>query len=471
MDNTIVTFGRRVIYTAEKKIDKNNVVKILKSTLATHLSNRQEIDYLYNYYKGRQPILNRPKDIRPEINNKVVENRANEIVSFKVGYLMGEPLQYISRKNDTNINDEIIKLNDFVFVDNKQAKDKELADWFYICGTAFRMILPSQSDNPDDTPFNTFVLDPRNTYVVRTTDLGEDTVMGVRYVTQDNGDIVYSIYTNNTYFEVSNDTVTRVTPHTLGDVPIIEYPANNARLGAFEIVLSLLDALNKAQSNRLDGLEQFVQSIMKFINATISEEDFLALSQKGAISIKSDGAMPADVDYMVNELNQTQVQTLVDYLYQTILTICGMPNRNGGSSTSDTGSAVIMRDGWSSAEARAKDTELMFKKSERELLKLAIRIMSQLRGIKIKLSDIEIRFTRRNYENILQKSQVLSTMLASDKIHPQLAFAHCGMFADSVMAYTISQEYYEEQQKKLEEQMVKQAQMNKKEVGDAETKK
>lgn len=34
-----------------------------------------------------------------------------------------------------------------------------------------------------------------------------------------------------------------------------------------------------------------------------------------------------------------------------------MPNRNGNASTSDTGSAVIMRDGWSDAEARAKDSE------------------------------------------------------------------------------------------------------------------
>ena len=55
-----------------------------------------------------------------------------------------------------------------------------------------------------------------------------------------------------------------------------------------------------------------------------------------------------------------------------------MPNRNGGTSTSDTGSAVIMRDGWSAAEARAKDSELMFKLSEKEFLKLVLRICSDL---------------------------------------------------------------------------------------------
>ena len=38
-------------------------------------------------------------------------------------------------------------------------------------------------------------------------------------------------------------------------IPIFEYPANNARLGSFEIVLPLLDAINNIASNRMDGLE------------------------------------------------------------------------------------------------------------------------------------------------------------------------------------------------------------------------
>ena len=140
-------------------------------------------------------------------------------------------------------------------------------------------------------------------------------------------------------------------------------------------------------------------------------------------------------------------------MYQTILTICGMPNRNGGSSTSDTGSAVIMRDGWSAAEARAKDTELMFKASEKKFLKLAIQIANTLCDMDLKLSSIEIRFTRRNYENIQEKSQVLTTMLANDKIHPRLAFEHSGMFADPEIAYTSSMRYAENKKKEAQDDL------------------
>ena len=136
-----------------------------------------------------------------------------------------------------------------------------------------------------------------------------------------------------------------------------------------------------------------------------------------------------------------------------------MPNRNGGSSTSDTGSAVIMRDGWSAAEARAKDSELMFKKSERIFLKLVLNICHTLEGMDLKVHNVEIRFTRRNYENILQKAQVLDLMLKNPKIHPRLAFEHCGLFVDSDLAYTLSAEYAEEQEKKAQELFEKQQKM------------
>ena len=62
-----------------------------------------------------------------------------------------------------------------------------------------------------------------------------------------------------------------------------------------------------------------------------------------------------------------------------------------------------------------------------------------------------MKFTRRNYEAIQSKSQVLISMLQEPKIHPQLAFQHSGMFSDAESAYTMSMKYYEEQQQKTVE--------------------
>ena len=450
-----VMSGRRILITDETEINRGNILGVLNDVESAHLANSSEIKYLWNYYKGKQPILERKKTVRPEICNRLVENRANEIVSFKLGYLCGEPIQYIARGAEPAVADGVSELNEMMFRENKASFDREIIEWQLICGTSYRMVLPDSAPEKDEVPFEIYTLDPRNTFVVYSNRVGNKPLMGVTYTVNKNAEKTYCIYTKDEYFEVKAGSVIKHEQHLLGMIPIIEYPANNARLGSFEIVLPLLDAINTIASNRIDGVEQVVQAFIKFINCEISKEEYQDFLKMGAIKVKSVDGQKADVGVVTTELNQDQTQTLTDDLYQTVLTICGMPNRNGGTSTSDTGAAVIMRDGWSLAEARAKDSELMFKRSEGQFLRLVLRILRDMGNVSISLADIDIKFTRRNYEAIQSKSQVLVSMLQQEKIHPLLAFSHCGMFSDAESAYAMSMEYYEEQQKKREEQEAK----------------
>lgn len=433
-------FGRRPLYSSVMEVTADNLVDVIRSVIDDFGRNRNEIDYLYRYYRGDQPVLRREKKIRPEICNRIVENRANEIVSFKVGYLCGEPIQYVARKEAS---DSIIELNDLMLARNKATKDKELVEWQMIAGTGYRMVVV-------DNPFDLYTLDPRDAFVIRSKRVGNKVLAGVYCGIDENGDDIYCVYTPTMYFECNGREVVKAEPHSLGAVPIIEYPANNARLGAFEVVITILDAINNVASNRIDGIEQFIQSLMIFYNCQL-EEDVTPhdIRDFGAIFLKSNGQERADLKILSEQLDQMQTQTLVDYMYQTVLTICGMPNRNGGSSTSDTGAATIMRDGWSNAEARAKDSELMFKQGETEMLKILLPICNTLAGIDLRLSDIDIRFTRRHYENIESKAQVLCEMLNNDKVDPRLAFAHCGMFTDAEEAYKDSMAWYERQQAEM----------------------
>lgn len=446
--------GRRVIKSSVRAVTEDNVLEVLQKALNEHAKNRSEIEYLWNYYRGNQPILNRKKEVRPEICNKIVENRANEIVSFKVGYLCGEPIQYIGRSTDEAVTNGVTALNELMFAEDKATQDQEIVEWQMICGTAFRLVLPDEPSEEDESPFEMYTLDPRDTFVVYSNEVGNKPLMGVKYSKGDDEVVHYSIYTDNYYWLIDGDIINKEESkaHALDMIPIFEYPANNARLGSFEIVLPLLDTINNIESNRMDGMEQTIQAFIKFVNCDITADDFKELKELGAIKVKSVDGANADVDVVTNDLNQTQSQTLKEDCYNAILTICGMPNRNGGSSTSDTGAAVLLRDGWSLAEARAKDSENIFKKSEKKMLKLVLRICRDLSDIDLRLKDVDMKFTRRNYEAIQSKSQVLTSMLQQPKIHPMLAFSHCGMFTDPESAYTMSMAYYEEQQKKLAEQ-------------------
>lgn len=443
--------GRRIIKSSVAAITEENVQDVLLRAMATHEINRSEIDYLWRYYKGDQPIRHRVKETRPEINNKIVENRANEIVSFKVGYLCGEPIQYVSRNGDEKVVNSINTLNEFMFAEDKSAQDQELVEWQMICGTAYRLVLPDETNDIDEAPFEMYTLDPRDTFIVYSNEIGNKPLMAVKYsIDEETSITTYSVYTENHYYHIEDGVINKYKskPHALGMIPIFEYPSNNARLGAFEIVLPLLDAINAVDSNRLDGVEQIIQAFIKFVNCDINKEEYEEFLKLGAIKVKSTEGQ-ADVGVVTSELNQTQTQTLKEDIYNAVLTICGMPNRNGGASTSDTGSAVLLRDGWSDAEARAKDSENVFKRSEKRMLKLVLRICRELSDVNLFLKDIDMKFTRRNYEAIQSKSQVLISMLQEPKIHPQLAFQHSGMFSDSESAYTMSMRYYEEQKQEV----------------------
>ena len=451
--DTRTMYGRRIITTDVTEITADNVVSVLEEAMKLHDLNRSEINYLWKYYKGEQPILQRTKTVRPEICNRIVENRANEIVSFKVGYLCGEPIQYVGRACDETITTNIGTLNEYMFLVDKPALDQEVVEWDMICGTAYRMVLDNGAYIPesDEAPFEMYTLDPRDTFVVYSNDVKRKRMLGVKYNTDEFGQKTFSAYTDGMYFTIKDGKVTEEKAHGLGTVPIIEYPANNARLGAFEIVLPLLDSINNIESNRMDGIEQFVQAFVKFINCEITKEQFEELRQAGGIQVKSVDGQPADVDIVTSELNQQQTQTLKEDIYKAILSICGLPSMSDGStSDSSNNGAVILKNGWQGAETRAKDSEMMFKRSEKEVLKLVLKLCDGLADLKLRLKDIDMKFTRRNYDNIQSKSQVLVSMLQQPKVHPLLAFTHCGLFSDPESAYTMSNDYYEEQMAKWE---------------------
>lgn len=438
-DKSPVMTGRDVIYTDEVAVTAENVIRVLRDALPTFHSNQKEIQYLYGYYKGNQPILNRIKNVRPEIKNMIVENHAWEIVTFKVAYLLGAPITYTRRKtSDESRNDEIGQLNEIMHVLDKEAADHDIAEWNHICGTAYRYIVGSVNTGEG---IDSGSCDPRRTAVIYSRELDARPVMAFQETVRDNAPVLYTCWTPNETFYISQDKIVRHEIHGVGYVPIIEYPLNNARVGAFEVVLTVLDAINTLSSNRLDGTEQFVQSFLKFVNCKIDKEKYQDFLELGAIYIQSDGLNPSDVDIVSSELDQTQAQVEIDHLYQQALIICGMPDRNGTNRASgDSGQAVILRDGWTMAESTARDTIMQWERSEKKFLRIALSLLKTLGRLDLSLSDVDIRFTKGNTENLLVKVQALSGLLAAG-VAPMHVFPIVHLFDDPNQVCADSEKY------------------------------
>ena len=449
-------FGRRAIFTYEKAITAGNVTKVVEQAYITHLLNREEIEYLWNYYKGNQPSLYRVREVRDDLTKHIVENRSNSIVSFKVGHLVGKPIQYIATVSGDDVSESIVKLNDAMRVIGKHTKDKTLIEWCMLDGVGYRYVV-QEKDKLKRVPFNLYTLDPRNTFVIRANDYSQKVLAGVNYVTDDNGNVTFTVYTDDRVFTFVKGGNAKSSVNNFGRIPIIEYRANSAMLGCFEIVLTLLDAINDFDCARNEAVEQFVQSLLVLYNCQLDDGITAdAIRAAGMILLKSVGDAKADVKVLAEELNQTQNQTLKDDMYNTVLQIVGMPSQSdGNSSDSSNNGAVILKNGWQGAETRAEEFEAMFHEPEMEMLQVVSVLCNGLADFSFDPADIEVKFTRRNYENILSKSQTLTTMLANDKIHPKSAFEASGLFIDTEEAYQMGMEWFESQQKRAEEQAAK----------------
>jgi SPP1 family phage portal protein len=177
-------------------------------------------------------------------------------------------------------------------------------------------------------------------------------------------------------------------------------------------------------------------------NCEIDEEQMKQLKDRLGLLTKSEPGNSASVEYLTATLDQSQTQTLIDYLYEQILQIAGVPGREQ-STGGNTGQAVLLSNGWQIAETQAKNLEQIFSESEREMLKVILKICAMTKTselAKLKLSDIDIKFSRNRTDSLLVKTQALANQLQAG-VHPLVALTVCGLYSDPQGVWNDSKKY------------------------------
>lgn len=448
-------FGRLDIYSTFDEITKDNIIEELNSALVYHVDNMLQEEFLYWYRRGVQPILNRKKEVREDILNKVQENHAAEIVDFKNGAFITQPVYYQARHR--GVQTKLKKLNEYLYLSGKQDVDNKVADWFHTVGKGVCYVEPNDDNN---VPFKAYALDPRSSFVVYSLRPGNKPVMGVNLVTVD-GKAKFDVFTEKLVFHLSgtvtgklisteknhNYLVTATSldytePNVLGRIPIIEYRYNSINTGAFEAAVPLLDEINNIVSNACDGVEQFIQSLAVAVNCEFPEDTTLTdIRKAGMISMRSVGENKADFKVLSEQLDQTQTKILVDRLYDQVLRICAMPNRSDGGTTYDTtGAAVLANFGWYQADAAIRNTTDLFKESNRQFDEIVVDILKRKGLLDIDANDFELEFVRNETSNVQSKAQAFQTLMAAG-LHPELAAAKSGISNDPVKDMKMSEDW------------------------------
>lgn len=449
-------FGRLDIYSTYDEITEENVLEELNSALTYHVQNMLQEEFLYWYRRGVQPILSRKKDIREDILNIVQENHADEFVAFKNGYFLTQPAYYISRRK--GVQGKIKKLNEFLYRSGKHDADNKAIDWFHMVGKG---VVYVESNDDKEVPFKAYSLDPRSAFVVYSLRPGNKPVMAVNFVTN-NGKAQFDVFTDTTVYHLSgtvvgrmitaaknNDYIATATnldysePNRLGRIPIIEYRYNSINMGCFEACLPILDEINNIVSNACDGIEQFIQSLAIAVNCEFPEDTTVTdIRKAGMIALRSIGENKAEFKILTEQLDQTQTKVLVDRLYDQALRIAAMPSRGSGDSSyhNTTGAAVLADFGWYQADAAARNTEDLFKESNRQFDQIIVDILNQKGLLDIDLNDFELEFVRNETVNVQSKAQAFQTLMSAG-LHPELAFAKSGLSNDPVKDMEMSKKW------------------------------
>lgn len=455
-------YGRKIAHVDVEEINESNVVSVVGECIGIFYENRIVIKYLWDYKNGDQPILYRQKRIRDDVNNPIVENHAWELVQFKNAQTNGEPIQCVSTKKEEQINKAVDKFNDYCKAAHKHVRDISSGEWTSAVGTGFKAIQRVKKANAK-VPFRIAVPTPLNTFIIYSKYTG-DPLLAVQELKDEKGELYKLCFSDTHEYRIKNSVLQTMIDsngqevksrlHAFGGIPIVEYPNNQDRISDIELVISMLDAINNMQSNRMDAIEQFVQSWVKFVNCEVDEKSFIKMKMMGALVVKSNNGQEnkADVDIMTQELNQTESQVAKDDLWNNVLSISAIPNKQGNTG-GDTQGAVELRNGWDFSKQRAKLKDPYIIESEKRLFEVILNVIRQTKGEKecpIDIMDFDVQINHSPTDNMQVKTQVLQ-MLLSSGIHPLIAIKVCGLWGDSEKTYLMSKPYLDVLYKTIDE--------------------
>ena len=267
------------------------------------------IKVLQDYYLGETDIKKWPGSRNPEnAHNQVATGFARYITNIRVGYFMGNDIQFKVTPEEDNqksladtIDEQIKQFNQG---SNESYIDEMIEKDLSVCGRAYDLVYVNENENT----LNLAKVDPTTAFVVYDDSIKAKPLFAVRYyetgVLDDNLQEQYEIYTDSSLFKYhSNGGLPETNspeqavvfddsePLFFGRVPLTEYKNNDERTGDWEPELDQMDALDKALSTMANFQEDFNDAAMvitgKFAN--MSDPKY-QLDKNGNPVVNKDGS-------------------------------------------------------------------------------------------------------------------------------------------------------------------------------------
>ncbi|WP_143314971.1 phage portal protein [Clostridium sp. HBUAS56017] len=375
--------------------DETNLVELLVKCIQSHKNMLDRLEKLNNYYDGEHKILSRVLNNDKLPNNKIVANHAQYISDMATGYVFGVPVSYAGNGAE--------ELNNIFTIIDEDGHNNDLALDMSIFGFSYELIYMNNADEPIP---ELAVLSPQNTFLVVDNTVMHKPMFAVTYnekrdINETLKGYDVNVYTENKIFTYFFNDLSNTQPelkeekeHYFNGVPIIEYQNNKKLMGDFEGVITIIDAYNLLQSDRVNDKEQVVDALLAVIGASLGDdEDEMTetaklLKEMKIIEIPAGG----DAKWLVKNLNETEIEVLKKALKDDIHEFSKVPCLTDENFVGNS-SGIAMKYKLFGMEQLGKIKERYFKRGLRQRLKL-IENIENIRAKNFKASDIDITMKR-----------------------------------------------------------------------------
>lgn len=382
--------------------DEPITVEVVAKFMEKHRLEVARYEYLKNMYRGIMAIDDEPTKDPWKPDNRLAVNFTKYIVDTFTGYFNGIPVK--KSHSDKEI---LTKLQEFDNLNDMEDEESELAKMACIYGRAFELLYQDE-----ETQTNVIYNSPENMFMVYDDTIKQEPLFAVRYGVDDNKKLRGEVYTLLETIKISGEngefSFGEITYNPYSGLPVVEFCFNEERMSIFESVISLVNAFNKAISEKANDVDYFSDQYLAFLGAAVEEEDLKNIRSNRVINYYDNGeGKNVDVKFLEKPDSDSQTENLLDRLTKLIFQTTMVANISDESFGSSSGVALAYK--LQAMSNLALSFQRKFQSSLNSRYKLYCELSTNVSN-KDAWKDIEYTFTRNEPKDIKEQAETANIL-------------------------------------------------------------
>ena len=416
--------------------DEELTAENLADFIAAHRQRVQtKYQVLSDAYETKYAIFGMPpkEDWKPD--NRIAVNFAMYLVDRMTGYFVGIPVKYSS--DDKTVDDYVNLINDYNDIDDLNSELSKQCD---IYGKAYELYFVD-----DNKQISIAVLSPKESFMIFDDSILRRPRAFVRVYTDADDVRRGSVSTEKyvRYFDIdpsfkwTSDEIL----HGFDGVPATEYVQNTEQIGIFEPVLSMINAYNKAVSEKANDVDYFADTYMKILGAKVEADDVMNIRNDRIVNFEGEYSGNIVAEFMDKPSGDETQEHLIDRLERMIFNISGVANISDDNFAGDS-SGIALKYKLQAMSDKAETKKNKFKAAMNRRYKLIFSSAAHPMPADA-WAGIRYKFTPNVPANIQEEAEIAAKLAGVTSQETQLSVLS---IVDSVGA---EQERIKEEQQEL----------------------